>query len=340
MKRCPACNRTYTDVSLNFCLDDGTPLTGAATPPLDPQATVRYPNVRQTEPPATEIYNPPAPLLNQVPEMAAPRAQWTPGPPPPAKKSNAVWWILGTVVVVGVIGVGLLIMAIAIASLSDSNLNANANANENVRTVNRNSSANSNTSRTNTNTNTSSNLPASVSDDFSESKWGTGNSRFGEIWYADDEYHMRSKEKTYLVMYAPSNEYNTENANVKVTARSVDGTATTSGYGLIIHGEKKNNELEDYALLIYTGDEPQYEIVMHKKGNQTALVPWTRSSVIRSGTNSNQLEARIRGREISFYINGQYVNQITDTEDFRRGVVGFYTSDTADIAFDDLEITR
>ena len=26
MKRCPSCNRTYTDVSLNFCLEDGTPL--------------------------------------------------------------------------------------------------------------------------------------------------------------------------------------------------------------------------------------------------------------------------------------------------------------------------
>ena len=26
MKRCPTCNRTYADLSLNFCLDDGTPL--------------------------------------------------------------------------------------------------------------------------------------------------------------------------------------------------------------------------------------------------------------------------------------------------------------------------
>ena len=30
MKRCPTCNRTYTDASLNFCLEDGTPL---AQPP-------------------------------------------------------------------------------------------------------------------------------------------------------------------------------------------------------------------------------------------------------------------------------------------------------------------
>ena len=51
---------------------------------------------------------------------------------------------------------------------------------------------------------------------------GIGVSQFGGIWYENDEYHMSSKEGTYIVMYAPSDEYSTENATVKVTARSVD----------------------------------------------------------------------------------------------------------------------
>ena len=56
MKRCPTCNRTYTDPSLNFCLEDGTPLTTDAP---DPNATIRYPGPRDTsEPPPTEIYRP------------------------------------------------------------------------------------------------------------------------------------------------------------------------------------------------------------------------------------------------------------------------------------------
>lgn len=152
---------------------------------------------------------------------------------------------------------------------------------------------------------------------------------------------MRSKEKTYLVMYAPNNDYNTENATVRVTVRSLDSNSSTSGYGLLIHGEKsKNSELEDYGLLIFTGETPQYQIVSHKNGNQTALVPWTRSSIIRSGTSPNQLEARIKGEQISFYINGQYLNRITDDQNYRRGVVGLYTSDTYEVAFDDLEIRR
>ena len=71
MKRCPACNRTYADLSLNFCLDDGTPLTNDAAPTTDLNATVRYPPPRDTsEPPPTEIYRP-----------TPPRCQCRHGPP-------------------------------------------------------------------------------------------------------------------------------------------------------------------------------------------------------------------------------------------------------------------
>jgi hypothetical protein len=323
MKRCPTCQRTYTDASLNFCLEDGTPLLSDAAP----------------TPPPAEVYRQPAPLLNQVDPMAQPR-QWSPVPPmPPRKKSSAVWWVLGGAVVLGILVVGAAVMMLALASMgSNSNTISNRNANlrnSNSRTVNRNSNTNAG------NVNSSANLPSSITDDFSEAKWGTGNYAFGDIWYADDEYHMRSKAKTYLVMYAPSADYSTGDARVRVTARSVDGTPALTGYGLMVHGQKsKTGELEDYALLIYTGSVPQYEIIKHKAGEQTTVVPWTKSSVIRSGTSPNQLEVRAKGAELTFYINGQYVDRITDNENFRRGVAGLYTSDTAEVAFDDLEIER
>lgn len=338
MKRCPSCNRTYTDTSLNFCLEDGAPLVVDAAPTSSPGG---YPTEVMRTPPPTQVFPPQqAPLLNQVEASAQPR-QWSPvGTPPPKKKSNAVWWILGGVVVAGVIVVGATIMILALASIGSNendNANTNTNRNSNSRTVNRNT--NSNSSSTNTNTNSS--LLSSFEDDFSEAKWGTGNFDYGDIWYDDDEYHMRAKEKSYLVMYAPTNDYNTENANVKVTVRSVDGMGPTTGYGLIVHGEKSAaGDLEDYALLIYTGAEPQYEILKHKGGVQSTVVAWTKSRTIRSGTNTNQLEARIKGTDISFYINGQYVDRITDTDNFRRGVAGLYTSGTSEVAFDDLEISR
>jgi len=341
MKSCPTCNRTYTDASLNFCLEDGTPLVGSPAPGIDPNATIRYTDARDTKPPEAPVERRPAAPTYQVSPPASSHGSAfgkqglaMPAPGAPARKSSAIWWILGGVLVLGVIVVGAAIMIIALASMgSDSNTNTNR-ANVNSRIVNRNAN-------TNANANSSASLPLSLTDDFSQDKWGTGTYAFGDIWYADGQYHMRSKEKTYLVMYAPSNEYKTGNATVQVTARSVDGTPAQSGFGLIVHGEySKTRQLEDYALLIYTGTEPKYEIIKHKGGEQTAIIPWTRSSIIRTGTNPNQLEVRARGSELTFYINGQYVDRITDTENFKGGTAGLYTSDTAEVAFDDLEIKR
>ncbi len=274
--------------------------------------------------------------------MAQPR-QWSPVPPMPVrKKSTAVWWVLGGLLVAGVLVVGAAVMLLALASMgANSNTSGNRNTsvrNSNSRVANRNSNPNTNANVWNTNS--AGSLPASMTDNFSEAKWTAGNSSYGDIWYADEQYHMRAKAKAYLVMYAPSNEYNTEGATVRVTARSVEGTPPLTGYGLIVHGQKTKAGIEDYALLVYSGSEPRYEIIKHKAGTQTAVVPWTKSNVIRSGTNTNQLEVRANGGELSFYINGQYVDRITDNENFKRGLAGLYTSDIAEVAFDDLEIER
>ena len=334
MKRCPSCNRTYTDVSLNFCLEDGTPLISDAPPAFDPHATVRYTEPPSTTPPPADTYRHEGALLNQVPEMAQPRPPQTPAAPyvQPAKKSNAVWWILGGVLVVGIIGIGVIIMILVLTNIGSNQNGSTANTNSRAanRNVNRSSNSNSGTS-----------MPKSLSEDFSTQRWTAGNFQYGDIWYADDEYHMRAKERSYLVMYAPSDVYNTENATVRVAVRNVDGNAPLTGYGLIVHGQKSpTNQLEDYALLIFTGNEPQYQVVMHKANNQITLVPWTKTPALLSGSSPNKLEARIRGDQISFYANGRYLTRINDSQNYRRGVVGLYTSETSEVAFDNLEIER
>ena len=258
----------------------------------------------------------------------------------PRKKSNAVWWILGGLAAALVIGVGLLVMFIALASLGANSNNSNLNANTRNENRNSNLSANTNTNTNANSANTNANLPASLEDDFSEQKWGVGNSQFGRIWYDGGEYHMVSREKTFVVMYAPSDTYNTENARVSVTVRSVDGGVPSAGFGLMVHGTLKGGKLEDYALLIFPSDEPSYQIVKHKNGTQTSLVDATKSDAIKSGSTPNKLEVRIKGSELSFYANGKFLTKIRDEEDYRRGKAGFYTSDTHEVAFDNLEITR
>jgi len=343
MKRCPTCNRTYADPALNFCLEDGTPLAAEA----DPNATIRYPAARDTaEPPPTEIYRPQAQVVTPRPTTTPPPPppppqQWTPPPsaPPPRKKSNAVWWVLGGLAALFIIGIGIVVMIIAVASMS-SNKNT-SNLNTNTRNENRNSNVTANSNVSNANANANATIPNSLVDDFSQQKWGTGVSQYGRIWYADGEYHMSSREKTFVVMYAPSDEYNTENATVKITARSVDGGVPSAGFGLMVHcAQSKAKQLEDYALLIYPSPEPEYEIVKHKDGVQSSVVTRTKTSALRSGSAPNLLEVRIRGTELSFYANGQFLTKINDTENYKHGRAGLYTSDIHEVAFDDLSINR
>ncbi len=155
MKSCPTCNRTYTDASLNFCLEDGTPLVNPATG-IDPNTTIRYTDPRDTKPPAAEAYRPTTPPVYKVAEPAAHQGSqfgqqqrsMLPGPGAQGKKSNAVWWILGGFLVLGVIAIGGVIMIIALASMGSSS-NANR-GNVNSRAANRNANGNTNANVSNT----------------------------------------------------------------------------------------------------------------------------------------------------------------------------------------------
>jgi hypothetical protein len=333
MKRCPQCNRTYADDALSFCLDDGSPLVSASAPSsFDPSATVQYPQSRDTNPPPTIAYQPgqqqqPPPPPQQP---SSPPPAWSPMPPMQTQKRSVWPWLLGIGAVLVFMGIGAVILIVAIAGVTNDNKN---NSNNNNRAANRNSNANSNT-------NTRSDL-TTFTDDFSTQSWGTGPSQYGNLWYLNEEYHMHATKSGFIVIYAPDKaEYKTENATVRVGLRSVDGNPPETGYGLVVHGEKKDGKLEDYAFLISNGPDPKYKIVYHKAGVETKLVDLTSSSAIRTGTSPNQIEVRIKDRKIDLYINGQFITSITDTEEYLRGRVGLYTSDAGEVAFDDLEISK
>jgi ketosteroid isomerase-like protein len=82
MKRCPTCQRTYTDDSLRFCLQDGTALLGVddATSSDDPSATLVLSEglTARREPPPTEVL---APQMAQT--IPARKAAPTEPPQPP-----------------------------------------------------------------------------------------------------------------------------------------------------------------------------------------------------------------------------------------------------------------
>lgn len=148
MKRCPTCNKTFTDQNLSFCIDDGTPL--AAIPDAADETTVVSPNAGKNSSSAeTEPYVP----------RDWQRDYQPPGSFEPVGKKRKVWpWALA---IVGVLLISIVGLGIALALLTPRIFRSGVNANNsNVRTIER-SNGNANT---NSIANANANANANISD--------------------------------------------------------------------------------------------------------------------------------------------------------------------------------
>lgn len=104
IKRCPTCNRTYSDESISFCLADGALLSA----PLDdrqdePPPTEILPTDRPP-PPATEPAKPIVPTITSLPGTR--KYSPLPGTEPRSNRSAALVWIAVAVVALAVIVIG------------------------------------------------------------------------------------------------------------------------------------------------------------------------------------------------------------------------------------------
>lgn len=86
MRRCPTCNREFTDEWLTFCTQDGTSLVDVEASQSEPPPTLvsapMPPSVSPNEQPTLDMpgrYTPPAEYIPPAPLEPA----WRPPPPPP-----------------------------------------------------------------------------------------------------------------------------------------------------------------------------------------------------------------------------------------------------------------
>lgn len=100
MKICPACNRTYADETLNFCLDDGaTLLYGSGQ-----SRSHSLPPTRDATPAPTEVLNQgsssfdsrPAPLPT-IQSLQPPKLYSPPQPPKPTEPTSSKRWVAITI---------------------------------------------------------------------------------------------------------------------------------------------------------------------------------------------------------------------------------------------------
>ena len=94
MKRCPTCSRVYDDLSLQFCLDDGTQLVNKVPETAPPTAVLPGANLSPT-------------IGAGLPKVAAVHSPLSPTvvAPPPAKRRALPWLLVALLLLLGGIGI-------------------------------------------------------------------------------------------------------------------------------------------------------------------------------------------------------------------------------------------
>lgn len=308
MKICPTCNQTYTDESLNFCLDDGGVLNQVQADNLSQQTVIMG---------QAPITNKNTAFTNQP----VSQPNWGNSQPvslqPTHPKSKAWMWILGivglisVVVIAGVVGLVALVVNIPDEPTTDNN----------------------NSSSTPTKT-----FGSVTKDDFS--KWGKFSNSDGNGEFSNGEYKMQSKQTNFFYVLLTTNKaFKTSNATATVTARNVNGAESGLGYGLLVHGDTAALLSKDYVFLI-DSTKQSFRVAKHLDKKESVEVNWTKFPAIRSGTQTNELQVKDENGKMSFFINGQFATSVTDSIGFKDGVVGIYAADGIPVAFSNLQLGK
>ncbi len=320
MKICPTCRKTYADVNLNFCLEDGSVLTFASN---EPPATVMMNPPRPTDP-TTGFTSPQQGIQSTFGQQPQPYSMQQP------KKSSKAWlWI------VGIVGIIVLLCGGGFAGLVLIGMNTNQNQANNSRFP----------QPSNTRANSASPAPSPFSSQTSSdvenvdlSFWVKDSSVWGTTEMSGDEFLMAAKQKGYYYVLVAPDEYTTDGKSVRVTVRNVDNANSSLGYGLIFHSAP-TPLTKDYAFLI-DSKRKKFRVVRHEPNKETSMVSWKDSNAIKDGSQENVLEARDKGDTIELYINDQMVTSISDQYGHPNGVPGLYSGDGAKIGFKKLEIWK
>ncbi len=316
MKICPRCQKTFSDEGLNFCLDDGAVLTQSAVVDQSLPATVF---LNQTPP-----TNPNQPFGSQ---SGAPSGWNNPNQfsMQPPKKSRAWIWVLGILGGLMLLcGGGFAGFVYWASKLENTNRNISRSANRN--------------SEINYNGKSPTPIEKASAQKIDLSKWVKSDTNLGVTEFKDGEFLMRSKNKGFYFVLASPTTYKTENAITSVTVRNVNEDDTSLGFGLLIHSSPVPLT-QDYAFVI-DSENRKYRIVRHSPQEEFPVEDWTRSSAIKDGTQKNVLEVRDENKKMNFYINGEFIKTINNTDGYNGGVTGLYSGDAIQIAFSDFEIVK
>jgi hypothetical protein len=208
---------------------------------------------------------------------------------------------------------------------------ANAVANGNFNTPNKNRSSNSTTTTT-----SNSNSSRTSVETLDLSNWVPTASKYAQIEFKDGELLVKNNDPKYYYVLAGTDEQKTVGSDAVVTVKNVNNADTNLGYGLVFHS-MTTPLIQGYAFVI-DAKKGRYRVVHHSPGKEDAVINWTKSDAIKTGTSPNTLEARDNSGTVDLYINGQKVNSIPNTYGYSDGVIGIYAASSIQVAFTDMEL--
>ena len=158
-----------------------------------------------------------------------------------------------------------------------------------------------------------------------------------EYAYEDGEYHIRVKATYNFVPWAwISDAGKFTDFALEIDARLVSGSSG-SKYGVVFRVEDN-----DHFYRFMIREDGYYTVSKWDNDKWFTLQNWTKSDFINQGNSTNHLLVVCRGSQIKVYVNGYYLDTITDNS-FTRGYVGVMVSSgetDVDAAFDNIKVYR
>lgn len=125
--------------------------------------------------------------------------------------------------------------------------------------------------------------------------------------------------------------------------------AVVEAYGFLNRGNGKyeygivfraNSDGSAYYVFTVTNDG-KYNVSLYKDEKFTDLIPYTSSPLVNTGSGANAFKVVSRGSMFDFYLNGEFLDTVTD-DSLASGVAGlFFSNDTPDteVGFDQFTIS-
>lgn len=148
------------------------------------------------------------------------------------------------------------------------------------------------------------------------------------------EYYMQHKQATTRYSF-----YDTEYSDAIVEA---DGYLNNGSgkyeYGVVF---RANTDGTLYYVFTVTNDG-KYNVALYQNEKYTDLIPYTASPLIHTDAGAaNRFKVVMRGSKFDFYLNGGYLNSVTNTA-IASGVTGFFfynDQPNVEVGFDQLTVS-